>query len=66
MTASLAVAQPARTEPKSPTVSASRRRVFALASKGRYRKPEVASFPIDGMKVSGPVTMAGNTGGVIF
>jgi hypothetical protein len=41
--------------------SPSVRRVFALANKGRYRKPEVATFPIDGLKVTGPVTMAGNT-----
>ncbi|GLI93049.1 hypothetical protein [Methylocystis echinoides] len=63
MTASLTAVSTAKTEPKASVVSASRRRVFALASKGRYRRPEVATFPIDGMKISGPVTMAGNTGG---
>jgi hypothetical protein len=35
----------------------------ALASKGKYEAPKVVSFPIDGMKVSGPITLAGNGGG---
>jgi len=37
--------------------------VRALASKGKYDAPNVVSFPIDGMKISGPITLAGNGGG---
>jgi hypothetical protein len=61
MTASLTAAPSLKPEVKTARTSSSARRVFALASKGRYRKPEVATFPIDGMKISAPVTMAGNT-----
>jgi hypothetical protein len=35
-------------------------KIHALVSKGKYQPPKVASFPIDGLKVS-PVTLAGNT-----
>jgi hypothetical protein len=61
MTVSLALVPSAKSEEKKTIRSTAARRVLALANKGRYSKPELTTFPIDGMKISGPVTMAGNS-----
>jgi hypothetical protein len=62
VTESLALNPSTRQDATRVMESPSVKRVFALANKGRYRRPEVATYPIDGLKISGPVSMAGNTG----
>jgi hypothetical protein len=34
--------------------------VKSLVANRRYEEPKIVSFPIDGMRVTGPVSLAGN------
>jgi hypothetical protein len=45
---------------KTPELSPAARRLVMGAP---YAAPKVVSFPIDGLRVSGPVALAGNVGG---
>lgn len=55
-----------RSQPHATTRKDVSQKVEALARSAPYQKPEVVSFPIDGLKMSQPLTMAGNTGAPVL